>query len=106
MTLSKLEKASDIEVNKWLDESLNLTPYQKEKLRSDEIVRFSPLYFYKQRQKEKVKLLWRISILLYPIYIIVLYIFLPFNFVINGKWGYNRKFLDKFHYPWLNKINL
>ena len=53
MKLSYLERASDYDVEKWLNEELKLTPYQKELLNEREIVRFSPFYFYQRKKKEE-----------------------------------------------------
>jgi hypothetical protein len=106
MGFSRLKKASDYEVNDWLVKKLDLTPYQKSKLRDDEIVRFSPFTFMKNRQKEKVSFLWRTTILLIPFYILLVWTYNPIQFIFSGKWGISSKFLDSFHYPWMNKINL
>lgn len=106
MRFSNLKKASDYEVNDWLSEELELTPYQKERLINRELVRFAPFEFYKQKTKEKVSFFWRLTILIIPMYIILLYIGSIINYMINGKWGLSRTFLDKFHYPWMNKLKI
>lgn len=105
MKLSYLKQASDYEVEKWLEESLDLTQYQKEKLFNNEIVRFAPFYFYKVIEKQ-TNFWWRLTILIYPIYWILLFSYLPINWIFTGKWGYARKFIDNFHSKWTNKLGL
>lgn len=106
MNFSNLKKASDFDVKKWLEEELKLTPYQKDLIYKNELVRFAPFYFYETKQKEKISFLWRLTILLFPIYYLVALIGLPINMIITGKWGYGQDFLEKFHYSWLNKLKL
>lgn len=106
MRLSNLKEASDWDVEKWLAEELDLTPYQKEKMKSSELVRFSPFEFYEPKAKEKISPLWRLTIFIFPIYLILLYIGLPFTMLFTGKWGYGRKFIDKFHGVWVYKLKL
>lgn len=106
MNLSRLKKASDYKVTEWLEEELKLTPYQKQKIYDKELIRFSPFYFYEIKQKEKISFLWRLTILLFPIYYLIMLIGLPINMIITGKWGYSQDFLEKFHYSWLNKLKL
>ena len=43
--LHRYKEAENYEVEKWLEKELDLTPYQKSKLKSDEIVRFSKFTF-------------------------------------------------------------
>jgi len=106
MKLSYLERASDYEVRQWLESELDLTPYQKEKLYKSEIIRLSNFYFYKIPKKEKVSILWRLSIIIYPFYFLLAISFLPIKFIFTGKWGYGRDFIDKFHSVWIRKIGL
>jgi hypothetical protein len=105
MKISNLKRAHDLEVQKWMEDNLNLNPYQKEKLRNDEIVRFAPYYFYKI-EKSKTSFIWRLTLPLFVPYWIILFIGLPFNFLITGKWGYGRGFIDKFHSKWVRKLGL
>jgi|ERR1700741_354872 len=104
MKFSYLRRASDHEVEKWLTESLDLTAYQKEKLRDREIVRFSSFYFYKTQKKEKVSVLWRLSIIIYPVYYLLAVCFLPIKWIFTGTWGYGRNFVDNFHSKWTRKL--
>lgn len=106
MKLTDLKHASDYEVNEWLEKSLNLTPYQKDKLRQEEVVRFAPFEFYKLKNQEKISFLWRFTILVFPIYLLLAYSFLPIKMIFTGKWGYGQKSYDNFHTKWMNKLNL
>lgn len=106
MKLTHLERASDYEVEKWLSEILALTPYQKSQIQEMELVRFSKFYFYRQPKKQKASFLWRLTIILYPIYLLLLVLFLPFKWMATGKWGYGRNFIDNFHSKWVRKLGL
>lgn len=106
MKLTRLKPASDYEVINWLEKELELTPYQKGKMRDREIVRFSPFEFYKSRGKEKVSVLWRLTIIIFPFYWLIFLVGLPFRFLFTGKWGYGQKFFDNFHAVWIRKLDL
>lgn len=105
MQLSHLKRVNNFEVERWLSEELELTPYQKSRMSDREIVRFSSFYFYKAA-KEKSSLGWRLTLPFFLLYYILAVISLPFNFLITGKWGYGRDFYDKFHAPWVRKLGL
>lgn len=106
MRLTNLERASDYDVQKWLENSIELTPYQKEKLRRDETIRFSSFYFYKFKKKEKSNFFWRLSIILVPFYYLALLIALPINLIITGTWGFGQNFYDNVHSKWMRKLGL
>lgn len=107
MKLSQLQKASDYDVQDWLEKSIrDLTPYQKQWIRNDELIRFAPFEFYQRPKKEKVNVLWRITILVFPIYILLLFLFSPIKWIVTGKWGYPQKFFDNFHAKWLRKLGI
>jgi len=108
MGLSSLKEASHYEVADWLEKELKLTPYQNEKLREYDgdydLLRSSPFYFYRYKQKEKIFFLWRLTIIFFPFYLILMLIGLPFTMIFTGRWGYGRKFMDNFHSKWMRKI--
>lgn len=106
MKLSRLKRASNYEVEQWLIKSLELTPYQKEKLLDREIVRFGGFYFYNIEKEEKVSFLWRLTIILFPVYLLLIFCFLPVKWIFTGKWGYGRNFIDNFHSKWVRKLKL
>lgn len=90
MNLVCLEQLSKYEVQDWLYESIpELTDYQKEKIRDNEIVRFAPFKFMKQTKTVENKLL-RITVIFTPFVLLVLVVGLPINFIITGRWGYNE----------------
>lgn len=105
MNLHNYEKATDYEVQKWIDNSeLELTPYQKQRLRDYDVVRLAPFYFIKPRKR--VTNIWlRLSIILFPPVWILILISLPFNFILTGKWGYGNKTLKWFD-KWVTNINV
>lgn len=106
MKLSYLEPARDHEVAKYFEDNLQLTPYQKQKLYSDELIRFAPFNFYKRKPKVTSSVLWRLTVILIPFYYIIMFCILPINMIINGQWGFGRKFIDGFHSKWMTKLNL
>ena len=104
MNFRNLEKANYREVEEWLKKSsLNLTDYQKRKLWDDEIIRFSPFEFYKN--KKSVTNIWlRFSIIFLPIIWVLLFIFLPLTFILTGSWGYGKKF--NWILNWMDKVKV
>lgn len=105
MNYHNYKKASDYDVLAWLERSIvEMTPYQKQKLRDNETIRFAPFEFYKRRKQ--VKSFWlRLTIILMPIVWVILFISLPFNFLFTGSWGYKYervKWFDK----WRNSIGV
>lgn len=104
MSLHNYKKAQNHEVEKWLKDELNLTDYQKSKIYSDEIVRFAPFEFMKRRKR--VSNIWfRLSIIVFPIILCLLYLSLPFKFILSGSWGYSRKSIQWFDI-WKTNIGL
>lgn len=106
MKLHHLEKASDYEVADWLKTELKLTPYQIDSLSANESIRFSPYSFYKRPKKIAASIWWRLTILVWPIYYLVLFLGLPLNMILTSSWGYGDKFYDNFHAKWQRKIGL
>lgn len=103
MRLRNIQKASDYEVRKWLKETLNLSDYQQEKLWREEIIERAPFYFF-SRKKYQPNIWLRLSIVLYPFVWLILFIGLPFNYFITGRWGYSKKW--NFILNWVDKIGL
>ena len=106
MNLSRLKQASQYEVQDWLIEELSLTDYQKRVLWDKGLIRWAPFTFMKVKQKETVSFLWRFTMILVPVYIILIWLYNPLQFIITGKWGISQKFLEKFHYVWMGKLKL
>ena len=104
MKLTNLEPAWDSEVESWLIEKLEMTPYQKSKLIDSELVRKAPFKFYKRPKKDKISVWWRLTLPLFPVYIVLLFLTLPIKFMFTGKWTYGQKFYDNFHAKWIRKL--
>jgi len=89
MKLINLKKVNDYTVEDWLENNIKeLTPYQKEWIRDQEIVRSAPFEFYERRKKID-NIFIRLSVIVMPVVFCVIVIGLPINFLIKGKWGYN-----------------
>ena len=101
-----LTSVSDYEVNKFLKDNLQLSPYQQELLVNNEIIRFSGFEIFKQKEKSKSNLLFRLTIVVFPTWLILLYFYLPINWIITNKWGFNPKTANKLIGNWAKKINL
>lgn len=106
MNLSNLRRADDIEVRRWMEEALQLTTYQKERLRDSDIIRFSPFEFYKPDPIGRVSFWWRFTILVYPIYLVLALLFGALRFLAIGQFNLPRKFLTSVHYPWIKRLKI
>jgi len=105
-SFSRLQEASDCEVEKWLNESIpELSKYQKDYISKEEIVRFSKFRFYKWKKLKPVSFTWRLTMPFFFIFWCILFIGIPFNFLATGHWAYTQKFIDKFYAPWMRKLN-
>ena len=104
MNYHNYEKTHDYKVREWIESSIELTPYQKQKLRNDETIRFAPFEFYQRRKQ--VKSFWlRLSVLLMPFVFLLILISLPFNFLLTGSWGYKYEKIKWFDL-WRNSAGL
>ena len=103
--LHNCKKVSDYKVQEWIEKSIvEMTPYQKERLRNDEIIRFAPFEFYQRRKQ--VKSFWvRLSCILMPIVWLLLFISLPFCYLVTGRWGYRYEAIKWFD-AWRNAVGL
>lgn len=106
MRLTNLTKAHTYEVEKYLKEKLDLTDYQYSRMKQDEFVRFSKYEFYKWDKESQPNILWRMSIVLYLLFVLFLYLFLPFTFILRGEWGYGQKFYDNVYAKWRRKLRI
>lgn len=104
MRLLNLKQVDDFKVRNWIEKSIpELTVYQKEKIRENEIVRFAPFYFMEKGKKVN-NLFLRLSIILIIPTIAIMVILLPVNFIITGNWGYSDK--SKWIGNWITKCGL
>lgn len=106
MKFSRLKQASDYEVIDWLKKELDLTDYQVHKMNDNETIRWAPFEFYKYPKQNKPFVLWRFTIIFWPIYWVLASLAVLLNWCFTGKVGIGQKFLDTFHYPWARKINI
>jgi hypothetical protein len=91
------------EVEAWLKDNLSLTDGQTRMLRDNEVIRFSSVRFYKEVDV-KTSILWRLSVILFVPYIVLLFLFFPVKWMFTGNRYIGQKYLDKYHYPWVRKI--
>lgn len=90
MKLLNLREVPQRKIEKWLEDNIvEITKYQKERMRDDEIVRFAPFEFYERRKKVD-NVFVRLSIIFIPVIWIVLVAGMPFNFIVTGTWGYKK----------------
>jgi len=100
-----LKRASTSEVQSWLFSSIrDLTPYQKEWIRNEEIIRFSPFYFMKEKKKVN-NIFLRLTIIFIPFVFLFLTIGLIFNFFITGVWGFSDKKIA-WYSEWISSCGL
>ena len=103
MKLLNLKKVNNTKVENWLFYNIpKLTKYQKESIQQNEIIQHAPFTFYEHR-KCNSNILMRLTIIFIPIIWLLLVISLPINFIIFGKWGYNRL---NWYMWWMNKCGL
>lgn len=106
MRLSNLKKVPDYRVQKWIEESIpNLTKDQRDYIRHEEIVRFSPFDFYTREKKYLGSVFIRMTVFFIPVVWFILFITLPFNFVVTGNWGYDMESLKWFR-NWNKKCDV
>ena len=105
---SRLRQASECEIINWFEKTIvELSAYQKERLHDDEKFRIGPFFFYCAKNDRKpVTFLWRLTYLIFLVYLIMMWVILPVFFLFTGKWIYPQWVLDKIHYPWCRKLNL
>lgn len=97
-------KAPDYQVREWIEEEFTLTSDQKRVARNKESIRFSPFEFYTRRPRIK-NIFIRFTVILMPIVWGILFVGLPFKFIISGQWGYGNKFM-RFFDSWRSNIGL
>lgn len=104
MNFSRLKQADDRDIEKWLKENLNITDYDYRKMRDNELIRFSPFYFYEQKKIKKHNFLWRLTAPFFLLFCLLVIIAMPFKWLITGNRYLSQKFLDTFYYRWQEKM--
>lgn len=103
MKMVNYKEAGNREVEEWLYNHIReLTTFQKEWIRNEEIVRFAPFKFVK-RPETKTNVLWRLSVLVMPVVWVCLVIGLIFNYFFTGRWGYKTL---NWYVNWRSKCGL
>lgn len=89
--LSRFKEANSLEAQHWFFKNIpDITDEQIYLMSRKNLFGCCPFRFFKQRDKVKVSPLWRLT--LFPFFLVVLLgvLWLPFNLMITGVWGYNR----------------
>ncbi len=104
--LSQYKYSSRFDVRDWVEDNIpNLTPYQRERIREDELIRVSNFEFVELKQKKPVGIFYRFSMIPFFISLIFLFVLLPINYIVTGKWVYNKS-INNFFGNWQRKIGL
>lgn len=94
MNLINLKQVNNFQVHEWLENNIReLTVYQKESIRNDEIIRCAPFYFMEYREKTN-NIFLRLSIIFILPVALILILGLPINFIVTGRWGYEMKYFN------------
>lgn len=102
MNFRNIKQASNYEVRRWLIKELKLNDYQIQKLNRENIIENGHFYIFEDK-KYQSNIWLRLSIVFYPIVWLLLFIGLPINYIVTGRWGYNRKW--NFIINWIDKIS-
>lgn len=102
--MNNLEEVKGKEFREYLIENLKLTPYQIEILEKENILEYSEYYIYKQKESVE-SLWWRLSLPFFCVVYIILLFLLPLNFIVEGTWGYRRKYIFWF-LEWMDKMSM
>ena len=103
--LVNLKKVENYEVDNWLKTRIReLSPYQKEMMYNDDIVRSAPFYFMERRKKVNSVFLRFSIVFMFPV-LLALIVGLPFNFFVTGSWGYDHEKI-KWYSKWVSACGL
>ena len=99
-----LQKSTHFEFENYLAKELKLTSDQSYHLR--DVVRCSGFYVFKEKPKTNSNILFRLTIFIFPIWLLILFISLPFNWIITKQWGYSDKIGEILIGKWANKLQI
>lgn len=102
MKFRNLKKASNFEIADYFRDKLNITKDNYHYFKMVDYIEKAPFYFYKKKEYQP-NILWRLSILLFPLVYLVVIIGLPINFIITGRWGYGRM---NWFLKWLDNLKM
>jgi len=103
MNLSGLEKAHPIDIRRWLDDELNLSPWQNERLCDS--LRNCPFVIYQNMGRVKTNFLWRMSYPFYILFLLLIIITSPIKWLLTGS-SYMSEKTQNFYYGWRSKMGL
>ena len=105
MNLLRYRKIESYELRKILDDYIGLTDYQKDKLLH---IDWLPFTVIKYEEPEAVKPIWRLTILFYWVYmLIMLLIIIPIKWLFTGKSYFSSKhWTYKIYAFWSKKLGL
>ena len=106
MKIQNLKEAGEYEFINYLRKELDLTLYQYSKLYNDGIIRASKYRIFEKVPKVKTSPFWRITILLIPVYWLLVVVFCLLKWVVTGSRYLSEPFLKKIHRPWMRKLNI
>lgn len=110
MNISNYKKAHILDVKKWLEEELELTAYQKEKLYDSQygngILQNTSFSFFKWQPQKSKNVFWRLTAIFVLPYMLLLFIGMPIKYLFTGNSYYGKKFINKFHTPWMTNCGL
>lgn len=98
--------AKHLEFADYLVDELELTKEQAYHLRYDGVIKYSDYYIFKEKPKAKENILLRLTILVFPIWFLILFISLPFNWIIKKQWGYSARIGEILIGKWANKLQI
>lgn len=102
--ISNFTEVNDYEITKWFKANgLELSSEQWRKFNN--LLEYDyPFYTYKRSQKTS-SVLMRLTIIFLPIVFIILFLYLPIQFLFTGRWGYNGNQI-KWYQDWCDKLGL
>ena len=102
MNLIKYKKLDNYEIRKILDQYIGLTDYQKEKLI---YIDWFPFSVIKYTEKEPVKPIWRLTILFYWIFCLLILLIHPVKWLLQGDMYFTeRSVIYRLYNVWTKKL--
>jgi len=106
MRLHDYKYSNRNEFKNFLIKELDLSVYQQDKLKTNDIIFDSKYTVMEKTGKVNSNALWRLSILLYPIYIVLLFLYCIVKYVFTGKFAIGSERLLNIHTTWNKKIGI
>lgn len=109
MEFHNLQKVWHTDIARWLEDELELTQAQKEKLRGPDyeydMIRFSEFKFYREKEVRKTNIIFRATAPLFAVYWVILFLSMPIKWLITGSSRYKSENL-KFYHSWCDKLGI